>query len=171
MNTTEFKEAYNDLRPLVRTTGERDVLFEEIDNIISKLYDTDSNSLDAIVASQAHTEAARVITHILAALNVSKNSKAIEGALEDIKEYLHERDVLRMDIAFEPTEETIGLIAGWVSLNITGHVLVEFIINRMLIGGVRVSFQGRYKEVTLATLINLFLETKDRDIEKMLQVS
>ena len=171
MNNAEFKEVYNDLRPLVRTTGERDALFEEIDTIISKLYDTDPDSLDVIIASQARTDAARIISHILAALNVSKNSKAVEEALEDIKKYLHERDILRMDIAFEPNEETTGLVGGWVSRNIAGHVLVEFVINRTLIGGVRISFQGRYKEVTLTTLIDLFLKTKDRDIENMLRVA
>lgn len=171
MITSESQKAYNDFQLLVRTTRERDALFEEIDAVISKLYDTDSSNLDAVIASQSRAEVARTIMRIFVALNVGKNSKAVEGALEDIKKYLHQREILRMDIAFEPNEETIRLVAGWVSRNISGHVLLEFIINRALMGGVTISYQGRYKEIALAALINQFLERENEDIKKMLQVS
>lgn len=161
---------YKDLFSLVRTVAERDALHEELDAVLDNLYRAGHKTLEDVLQLSERREVAQVLKRILVEEDAQKDTKAAQKVLEDIKAGLQGLEVIKLDIAFDPNPETVSLIHAWLIQNLGGHILIQIIIDRALIGGVRIAFRGRYKEVTLATIISLYLESADSEITKMLHV-
>ena len=57
--------------------------------------------------------------------------------------------VLAVTLAFEPRDETLKILADWISINLQRQFLFDIIVNRDLIGGATFSFNGKHMDYSI----------------------
>ena len=95
--------------------------------------------------------------------------ETVRAYLEGLAKELAVLHVLTIEIAFDPTEETIAVLTGWIRTYLGNRVIMELLVDRSLFGGARVAYEGRYKEINLATLIEQTMRQKQESIETVLE--
>jgi F0F1-type ATP synthase delta subunit len=81
------------------------------------------------------------------------NSEALRMFFHDVKDTLDAFVLLKLTIAFKPSEEMINRLHEWTRQNLGAGAVLDIGYDASILGGVRVIFSGRYKEMTLAQMI------------------
>ncbi len=121
---------YSDVYGLVLTTGDRELLEQEIDILINNLYKTKTTS------SEVRGSTVDVLGKYKDKLSVVR--KAV-GQMREIK----------LEVARELPQRAVEEISGWVRKNLGEDVVIEFKLRPELIGGATVYWEGRYGDFSL----------------------
>ena len=152
----------------VRTTRERDMLMQAIDACIKNLYHTKPAPLEELLAEIIpYTIAKPLITTMRKQLK-DQTTAAIEEFFNKLTEALQALKVLELELAFEAQEPSVALLSRWIREHIGPDVIVEFTEDPLLLGGARIAFQGKFKEINLADVIESVLIRESARIQKIL---
>jgi vesicle coat complex subunit len=157
---------YEDIIAAIRTTDERGALYSGIEALQEALYKTDADIITSIDTEMPHA----VVKPLKQALSKLPDTSpdAIKEFLENMRTALEKASVLTLELAFEPTEETLSVLHMWIQQNLSRTIIMDVSTDRTLLGGARVSFGGRYKEINLATLVANELALRRASIEALL---
>ncbi|TSC80194.1 MAG: hypothetical protein G01um101429_238 [Parcubacteria group bacterium Gr01-1014_29] len=167
MSTPIHTTSYDDICLNVRTTHERSMLYNGIEALTEALYKKKAASLEEIIDTQLPYAVARPLKGTLMRLPLSSPDAAKEF-LAGLHDALTQLQILSLEVAFEPTEETIAVLTVWMREHIGADVIMDISIDRTLLGGSRISFGGRYKEINLASIIESALGDQREIIKHML---
>jgi len=67
-----------------------------------------------------------------------------------LKERLESLPVFSLTIAFEPTEEFRGKLANWIKENVEKKAVLDLKIDKEILGGAIISWQGKYRNYSLS---------------------
>lgn len=98
-----------------------------------------------------------------------KDRKAIKNFLESTREKLRKLRIINMTIAFEPTASLIEKIGKWVKENIGEDVVFDLSVDKSIIGGAEISFNGKYKEYILRDKFNEVFKNRKEELLKCLE--
>lgn len=143
----------------IRTTSERGTIYAAIETILEALYKKEGD-IDKLIETEMPSAIVRPLKQALMQLP-DKSAKTIQTYLDDLGKQLKLLRTLSLEIAYDPTEETIAVLTTWVRESLGNDIIMELSIDRGLLGGARISCEGRYKEINLAT----FIEHKMREQE------
>ncbi|GEM_PF-2275223 len=156
---------YEDIYANIRTVEERGAILAGIESILDALYRKDKD-----VPSLIETNMPRAVV-----VPLKRNLLANDASLDVRKEYLEglqnalqKLQVLSLEIAFDPTEETITTLINWVRKNIGSTVIMDISLDRTLLAGGRISYEGRYKEINLARLVEEVVRKQRNMITQLL---
>ncbi|MBI2122187.1 MAG: hypothetical protein HYT98_03625 [Candidatus Sungbacteria bacterium] len=82
---------------------------------------------------------------------------SLRGAIKNLR-------ILRLELAFDPTGETIDYISSWVKREIGPDMILDLGRDLSIRGGARIIFHGKLVEKSLGTMIASWIE---RDREKI----
>lgn len=85
-----------------------------------------------------------------------------------IKDMLAQLRVLKLELAFEPSEKFIERLSAWVDENAGEDLVMDISVDKNIAGGARLALNGRYREITLAELVSKALEREKETLLKML---
>lgn len=135
----------------LRTKDDLETLRGELDVLRNTLYQSDTNYSE-VLKNEVRGWVSEIITR--------------ESKDTDVKEYLDEIDkslnlvpVLVVAISFEPSEKFIEKLSNWLKENIAKDLVVDILFNTQLIGGIQLSFRGKYLDISLRKKIAKELET------------
>ncbi|TSC73262.1 MAG: hypothetical protein G01um101470_188 [Parcubacteria group bacterium Gr01-1014_70] len=135
----------------IRTTAERGAIYSAVEMLLDALFKKNTDIL-RIIETEMSSVVGRSLKHALSELP-DTSPAFLEQYVEGFRKRLGELRVLTLEIAFEPTEETLAVLISWVRRNLGVDVIMDIAVDRGLFGGARVSYEGRYKEINLAALI------------------
>lgn len=132
-----------DLLKYVRTVSDAELLNNEIDILIDSLYRTGERSFDKTINKSVRKEIAKALETI----GPSKSGRKAD--LQRIKEDLKKLNVLRLTLAFEPSQLVIEKTIKWLRENVSGDIVVNILYDPAIVGGAIIEYQGKYIDMSL----------------------
>ncbi len=152
----------------IRTKDERDYGLAGLRIVEDNLYRDDPEALERSFKAKLPSVLIRPLKEVLSQVSYLHDRELSKKLFDGTESALAGLALLRLEIAFEPTESTIQRLYGWVQKEIGEGIILDLEVREEIRGGARLTFGGRYKEKTLAGLISMSLENKRVDIAKIL---
>jgi len=141
-----------DILKYVRTKYEYNIVMSEIDDLQRSLYKTSVKSFERLL-EQVSVYTSSVVKGIFSECGMSlSDSTSVKGLLSSIKDALAEVEFVKLTLAFEPSEEFIAGISGWVNQNLGSNLILDIGINSDIVGGIIMVYKGRYIDNSMCKL-------------------
>lgn len=145
-------------------------VLDELSILKNSLYQTKENTFDQVLKTQVREK----IAHEIDAVLVANSDKA--GVIKELTRQIESLKTLELTLGFEPTKETIQKIFAWVRTNLGEGIVVGTKYDPDIVGGVLISFNGKYADLSLKKAIDKHLAglktgalPKEQDDEKNIQ--
>ena len=158
---------YESVYSNIRSTAERGTIYAAIEVLVDALYKKEAD-IGRLIETEMPSAVVQPLKKALASLPVT-SATAVQEYLEGLREELSMLEVLSLEIAFDPTEETMAVLTAWIREHIGARVIMELSVDRGLFGGARVSYEGQYKEINLAMLIESIMRQQQESIHGLLE--
>ncbi len=153
----------------VRTKEERDVLREQISELEAVSYRANAHAVEERLISYIPTHLAQIIKQIIESPELKDNPEVMKIFFKDLEHALGALPLLRISMAFKPTEAMITRLHEWTKKNLTSAIILDMSYDGSIFGGARIIFEGKYKEITLGQMITNVLEREKGVIIKMIK--
>lgn len=137
----------------VRTKDERDILREQLNELEATLFHSDASDFEKKLQTNLPKDVAIAMRDIVARPEFKDNLQALQTFFENFRNLLDAFVLLNINIAFKPSEEMIHRLHEWTQQNLGMGVVLDIGYDGSTLGGARIIFNGRYKEMTLAQMI------------------
>lgn len=87
-----------------------------------------------------------------------KDPQEFQGFIKDLRKEIEALPIVILRIAYEPTEKSLKILSGWFVRTYGKKVLFDLIIDRSLVGGAVIEFNGRVKDYSLKTYLKKYLK-------------
>ncbi len=74
------------------------------------------------------------------------------------KDFLLKIPTVKLEIAFDPSEDFILKINEWFKKNLGKKVILDIFVNPKIVGGAKIEYQGKWKDYSLAKKIEKIYE-------------
>lgn len=109
---------------------------------------------EGLLSEKAKEEISQNLYHLILEAEkrgkVSSNQKNQFDFLEELKKEFSQMPVLKMQIAFSPSQETIRKISKYLEKELGKKFILDIIVNPEIIGGAILEYQGKYLNLSLA---------------------
>ena len=137
----------------VRTKDEKDILHDQIAKLEATLFRSDPTGIEKILTSQFPEELVSAMRNIIHDPLFKDNPEALKNFFKDLRDTTDKLPLLTLIIACKPTEEMIIRFHKWTQENLGLGIVLDMSYDGSILGGARIIFGGRYKEMTLAQMI------------------
>lgn len=165
---TSLKEDIEHVVKSIRTKDERDLGLAGLRIVEENLYRDDPMALERSLKVQLPAVLVRPLKDVLSRASYVHERELSQKFFDGLELALANLILLRLEIAFEPTESTVERLHSWVRHEVGEGVILDLEIRKEIRGGARLTFKGRYIEKTLPILISAALENKRVEIAKIL---
>lgn len=149
-----------DLMTSLKTTQEVDELSLELDSLTSALFKSEEMTLEKALSS-IRTRSKDMIMKIFSKNNLdSTNKETVRDFLDTFRELIKNFKVIKLILAFEPSQKTIENIHNFVSENIGVGFVLDIEKDESVLGGSVVIFNGKYNDFTLRKTLGEVFENK-----------
>lgn len=150
----------NTLFDSIYTTSELQLFYKEIDQLVSILF-KESQPIEEIMQKLLSPEKKESLLDYLEKSNIDmKNPVMIQEELLKIKKLGNNLPVVHLTLAFEPTTLILKNINLWFLRRLQKKVLLDIVLERIVLGGAFISYDGLYKDYTLKTKIDAYFDKK-----------
>jgi hypothetical protein len=144
MNNTTY-----DLTYFFSTKSQANNFISQIGLIAENAYHTDFN-LEKMLLEQFGIQKKDKFMTFLREQKVNTESPGVlKDFLTKIITYINSLPVLSMTLAFEPNEQTLHAISGWFLMQINKQVILDLTIDRSLIAGAAINYNGKYFDMSI----------------------
>lgn len=156
---------YSNILSKIRTTSDLEKLREEVELLLSSLYEEKGGGFESALKGKVRAWVANGVRDDLSGAEVEKE-EYLKGLLVELGNF----KVLKLDLAYEPSLESIERIYAHVVNNFGEKVLLDLNCVHDLVGGARIIFEGKYFNFTLKKAFEKeFIKEKD-EILMMLNI-
>lgn len=156
----------NKIFDTIYTFSELQLFYKEIDTIVSSLFKSEGQ-IEGAIHEIVSPEKAENILEYLHTLSVDlKNPVALQEALLKLKSTGNQIPVVHMTLAFEPTNTVLKSISLWFLRREQKKVILDLTLERQILGGAFISYDGLYKDYTLKTKLDKYF-SKEREIKNI----
>lgn len=149
-----------DLIASLKTTREVDELSLELDSLTSALFKSEEMTLEKALYS-IRTKSRDIIMEIFSKNNLdSANKETVRDFLDTLRKLIKNFKVIKLILAFEPSQKTIENIHNFVSENIGAGFVLDIEKDESVLGGSVVIFNGKYNDFTLRKTLGEVFENK-----------
>jgi len=152
----------------VRTAHERDYLKSALDVLLKNLYHTEPKPLEEIAEELLPYAIGKALVASSRLAHAADTAAAMETFLSGLASALGTFRVVKLELAFEPQEETVAIVSRWVRQYLGADSIIDTSLDPLLLGGARIAFAGKYREVNLADMIESALIREESRIQEML---
>lgn len=140
---------------MIRTTDERDMLLSEIDHLLPALFRPTNNRLQTVLADETRKETKDAFLAIWEQQNISlTDHQKLQVSLHELRDYLLSCPILALVLAISPTEKMLTDTCIWIRANVHPLILLAISIDRGIVGGVLMTFEGIYKDYSLRSRLD-----------------
>ncbi len=155
---------YSDILLKLRTKEEVQKINEEIDLLINSFYSDNPSETEFLLRSKIRLWFAEILREKFKSLDDKK--KFLEGLKEEIKKI----KILTLVVAFEPTETSIDKFIGFVRRNIGEKIVLEILIDKEILAGAKIIWQGEYRDFSLKGVFDKEMEVKKEELVQLLNL-
>ncbi len=128
----------------LRTTTDADLLTEEINSLLVSLYETKHGDYNEILNTVVRSTVGEIIK------KETEKEADIKEYLKNILPQIESLKKINVKIAFEPSESVIQNIFNWIQKNLGEGVIINFELDKKIIGGAEIIYSGKHYDGTLA---------------------
>jgi F0F1-type ATP synthase delta subunit len=137
-----------DILGIVTTKDEANQLQIEITNLIEALYG--NKPFEELVDEYISYEKKDTLHSLLKKHQIDiKNTSQTQHFLQEIKDTVPTIPVVGITIAFSPKKQLLSTLSGWFVVHTKKAVLIDISIDRFLLGGIIITYNGLYKDYSL----------------------
>ena len=140
----------SELLQRLRTQDDLEILRGELDVLRNAIYQSGTNYSDVL-----KNEVRGWVSEIIGR---ESKDRDIKKYFDEIDKSLSSAPVLAVAISFEPSEKFVEKLSTWLKENISKDLVVDILFNTQLIGGIQLSFRGKYLDLSLRKKIAKELE-------------
>lgn len=155
----KFSE-YKALIDLTKTTEDLVSLQEEIDMILQSLFHVEVYKLEEVMEKFVRIRVAAEIEKLLKA-HPNSSKEDIKVILSKAYRTICTLPILRLTMAFEPSEMQVSNISYWARSNLEQGILLDLSLDRSLIGGLVITYKGKYYDFSLKNKLKEIFEKGD----------
>lgn len=149
----------------IKTKLDAEKLDEEFDSLLRELFKSDKDLEKALEKS--------IDVSTYGALKkdypeFGKNPEETKKILENLKESLKKLKVLKLYIAFEPSQQIMDRIYAWIKANLWQGIIIEIEKQESILGGAIIEFEGFYKDLSLKKMLDETFQDKRAEILNLL---
>jgi len=148
---------YKGLIELIKTTEDVVVLDEEMDMLLQSLYHVDLIKFEDTLSKFIRVRVATEIKKILQAGAIVKNEE-VKRVLSDAYRTICALPILRLTLAFEPSEAVINGFSYWSRNNLKPGILLDLSLDRNLVGGAVIAYEGKFYDYSLRNKVKQIFE-------------
>ena len=142
-------EQYLDIIDLIQTKSQADTYLSEIELLRNSLYNVKDTVDEKMGKYLSQSLKERILSQCGKGGINSKNDKEFGHFLDGLKTTIQGLKKVTLHIAFEPKSDTIKTIFSWFSVNHKERLIIDVLVDKDLVGGAIIDFEGKHKEVTL----------------------
>lgn len=143
------------------TTADRTMFLWSLKKMEEEFYRTKEQSLSAAVPRIFPKKQAEAILSFCKSNAISLDDFAqVEQLIKTLTEQVTALPVLSVTLSFEPSEETINLLATWVQSNIGHAVLLDIHLDKTILGGAILEWRGIYKDFSLLKKVDSYFKER-----------
>lgn len=151
---------YKALIDLIKTTDDLVVLDEEIDMVLQSIYHTEIYDLEEILAKYVRVRVAVEIKKLINYNSIAGKDQT-RALLSDAYRTICALPILKLTMAFEPSESVIDNISNWARSNLQSGMLLDLSLDRSLLGGAQIVHEGKYYDYSLKKKIKEVFENNN----------
>jgi F0F1-type ATP synthase delta subunit len=91
----------------------------------------------------------------------TKKPTELKQFFEKIKEAVAGMKIIHLKLAFEPSEKTLMNFSTWFTMNVKKQFLFEIIVDRKLVAGAEINFNGKYLDLTMKKTLDQIFNPQD----------
>ncbi len=145
-----YKNNQIDLSDFFITKSQASDFSLRLSNILDKMFENDFNLEKALIEEFGIEKKDKFIMQ----LHENKLSTNINDFLKTLPEIVAKIPIITITIAFEPSQETLQSISQWFLINLKTQYILDLQIDRKIIGGAVINFNGKYKDYSIKPLFN-----------------
>jgi hypothetical protein len=153
----------------LRTIEDRTLLQGELTSLLESLYRTNGATFQETLQNDIRLNLANFLRQELGIPGKSPGKAVIEQAIKNLNTIVSKLPTISLDIPIDPTLDTVTIISEWVRDNIHPQMLLDMHVDRSMIAGIRITHNGRYREINFGNLITQTLQQKSQYIRSLLQ--
>jgi len=134
----------------LRTKDDLDILRGELYLLENSLYQT-TNKYDNTIRNDIRNWVSDILLQESKDIDISKYIK-------DLKNDLQEIPVLTASMNFEPSSSFVETVSTWIKGNVDERIVIDILLNTSTLGGVQLSYRGKYLDLSLRKRISAELE-------------
>ena len=134
----------------LRTKDDLDILRGELDLLENALYQS-GIKYDNIIKNDIRSWVSEII--------LKEGNEDLTGYIKKIRADLLKIPVLSASINFEPSTSFIETMSIWLKRNIDEKMVVDLLMNTASLGGIQLSYKGKYLDLSLRKRITGELST------------
>lgn len=125
--------------------------------VTENIYYTNFN-IEKVLMEQFGVVKKDALLSLLRGNNIGVDStKTIKEFFTKIQETIAGLPVVPITLAFEPKEQTLKILSDWFMINLKKQVLFDISVDRKLIAGAAITYQGKYKDFSIKPKVNEIL--------------
>lgn len=158
---------YFDILTSLKTTSEIEQLASEIDTLVTSIFKA-NESFDSILSTISASNAQKIRDTFRKNSLDTENKELIRNFLQRLKNLLTKFKIIRLTIAFNPSDRMINNIHSWISQNLGLGFILHIEANPEVLGGAIIVYNGKYRDLSLSKAIEKLFTGK---YEQMLQLT
>lgn len=160
---------YSDILREIKTLDSAQELISDIDILMSSQFSAKPHAFEESLRKvSAYTSQA--VTELLAKNSIDFNDKsAIKEFLNNLKDKVQKLKILKLSLAFMPSESMIDTLFSWVSKNLAQGIVLDIEEDKTIIGGANIAFEGKYKDLSVRKTLEQTFANKREEIIKSIE--
>jgi F0F1-type ATP synthase delta subunit len=151
---------------ILKTKDEAQQCKTELNNLIEGLFS--NKSFAELVSEYVSYQKKDLLFALLEKYHIdTKNLSQTQAFLQELQSAIDALPVATLTLAFSPKQGLITTLSGWFAVHAKKIVLLDIMVNKRLLGGVIISYNGIYKDYSLK---RSFEEKYKNNEELLLQV-
>ncbi|OGH16212.1 MAG: hypothetical protein A3C30_02505 [Candidatus Levybacteria bacterium RIFCSPHIGHO2_02_FULL_40_18] len=142
----------------VYTTEDRVRLYSEIELVSEAIYK--EGELNKVLAS-------RVSKALVEYIGSESSYEILSEKLSELKKALDQLVIMKLTLAFEPSEQTIKKIVTFIRENLDEKTIFEICQQPNILGGAILEFKGLYRDYSLKTRLEEIFKSKRDELYKI----
>lgn len=151
---------YQGLIELTQTTDDVVKLDEEIDLLLQSIYHVDKDMIEDTLERMVRIRVAMEIRKIIKQ-TASSRKEDIKILLSNAYRTICALPILKLTLAFEPSEAVIGNLSRWARQNLAAGILLDLSLDRSVLGGSVISYNGKFYDLTLKKKLQAVFDKGD----------
>lgn len=167
--TLNTSSIYFDLVNSLRTVEESNNIIALIEELKGSTFQIKKNGFKSLLNNSTLTRAGALLKELLVKHKVNLSDQIeIEKFLEAIRDSLKKLRSINLTLSFIPNDKMLDRLSAWIKTNISDGIMLDIQYEPSIIGGIKISYYGMYKDYTLDKTINQMLQTQKEQITKLI---
>lgn len=148
----------------VTVKSELNLLLQASEELKKNIYRSVPGKVEGVLKTLLSERLVKVFTDATALYLREGKPAELAEFTENLKAEFGKLRVLKLYMAFEPSEKFLESIKNWVEEKVGEDIILEIQEDLGVLGGARLVFEGKFKEITLAHLIDSFFKEQREEI-------